>query len=59
MDFATSDWITIIGIVLASIFAILMLLRKAKKNKLEITQKSGHFSKGDQKQKINIHNSDD
>lgn len=59
MAVTTSDWIAIIGILLASFFAILMLRKKTKKNKTEIIQKSGALSKGNQKQNINIHSSDD
>jgi len=60
MNFDTSDWIAIVGIVLATILALIMIFKKTEK-KIEInaTQKSGWFSKGKQEQNINIKESDD
>ena len=61
MSLDTSNWITVIGIVLASIFALLGLLKiqNSKKYKIDATQKSGPFSKSKQKQTISINNTDD
>ena len=50
MNFETSEWIAIIGILIASVFAILQLVKKT--HNTNISQKSGPFSKG--KQNINI-----
>lgn len=50
MNFETSEWIAIIGIFLATVFAIIQLIRK--NHNTNISQKSGYFSRGDQN--INI-----
>ena len=60
MNFDTSDWIAIVGIVLATALALIMIFKKnEKKIETNITQKSGWFSKGKQEQNIDIKESDD
>ena len=56
----TSDWLTIIGILIAIIFGFLSYFKKgaSPKNKINISQNSAPFSKGKQKQNVNI-NTDD
>jgi len=58
INFTNSDWIAIIGVGVAIIFGILQFFNKTpkstKKNKFNISQKSGNFSKGDQKQSVRI-----
>ena len=56
MSLETSDWIAIIGIVLASVFAVLGLIKMSsgKKYKVEAEQRSGALSSGEQKQSINV-----
>jgi len=61
MNLTTGNWIAIIGIVLASLFALIRLLLKNKKNQhsnVEINQQQGSFSKGTQKIKIDSSQTD-
>lgn len=61
MSFSISDWIAIIGIIVASIIGIVTLLKKtdAKQYKISAKQNSGPFSKGKQKQNIKVTTADD
>lgn len=58
---STSDWIAVIGIIIATIFAIIgfIKIKNGNKNKINIIQKSGALSKGDQDQKVSITNTND
>ncbi|MBA3010040.1 MAG: hypothetical protein FP812_07365 [Desulfobacula sp.] len=54
MELSAGNWITIIGIIIATFIGVLQIIKthKTKKNKIHINQKIGPFSKGDQKVKI-------
>jgi|TARA_Y100001970_G_scaffold86789_1_gene109466 LPXTG-motif cell wall-anchored protein len=55
VDLETSDWIAIIGILLATILGIIALFKKgAKSTNLNVSQNSGHLSKSKQKQKVTV-----
>lgn len=61
MNFSTSDWLMIISIIVAVVFGLFTILKKekGKANKMSVEQKSGPFSKGNQKQNVNINIEDD
>lgn len=61
MSLSTSDWIAIIGIILATVIGLITWLKRddGKSNEIQVKQSSGAFSKAKQKQNININLSDD
>lgn len=61
MTLTTSDWIAIIGIILATIIGLMAWAKKesGKSNQINVEQKSGAFSKGNQRQNVNINTEDD
>jgi len=62
MSLTTANWIAIIGIAVPAILTIVgwAIFRKAKgSNKVRANQKSGAFSRGEQKININIGNKDE
>jgi len=53
--FDTSEWLTIIGIIVAIILGLIPLLKKSEKsNNINISQTSAPFSKGKQKQNVKV-----
>ena len=58
MDFSTAEWIAIVGIILASMFAFIQVIKKNKSNSTTVNQKSGAFSKGRQNVSITNDQSD-
>lgn len=61
MRLSTSDWIAIIGIILATAIGLITWLKRGdgKSNEIQVKQSSGALSKAKQKQNININISDD
>lgn len=55
-----SDWIGILGIIVAIVLGLMQMLKKdsKSKNKINISQKSGDSSKGDQKQSVKVNIND-
>lgn len=56
MTFSTSEWLAIIGILVAVIFGVLAILKKeaSSKNNIKINQKSAPLSKSKQRQNVRI-----
>ena len=61
IELSTSEWIAIIGIVLAFIIGVIQIGKKRDKkdSDININQKSGSLSKSDQTMSINIGKHDD
>lgn len=61
MTLTTSDWVAIIGIILATVIGLMAWAKKesGKSNQIHVEQKSGTLSKGNQKQNVNINTADD
>ena len=61
MSLSISDWIVIIGIILATVIGLTTLLKRSdgKNNEIKVKQSGGAFSKAKQKQNVNINISDD
>lgn len=60
-DLSTSEWLTIVGIVVAVFIGLFQLIKsnKSKTQKLNITQSSGTFSKGTQNINLKVDSNDD
>jgi hypothetical protein len=60
MDFSAAEWIAIVGIILASLFALIQIIKKNKNKNSStvVNQKSGAFSKGNQNVNISTNQSD-
>jgi len=62
MNLSTGNWITIIGIILASVFALITILLKRGKSQnsnININQNQGAFSKGSQNVNLNSSQTDE
>lgn len=61
MDLSTSDWIAVIGVILATVIGLITLLKKGdgKSNHIKVKQSADAFSKAKQNQNVNINISDD
>jgi hypothetical protein len=61
MELEISEWIAVIGIVLATIIGVLALLRsnRSKSTVVNVDQSSGHFSKTNQSTKIKVSDRDE
>lgn len=53
-DFTVSEWTGIISLIVAIVFGLLQLTKKSGNSEIKITQSSGDFSKGKQKQSVKV-----
>ena len=59
-NLTSSEWIAIIGIILAFLIGVIQIMRNSatKSGKLNVNQASGAFSKGDQKIDLKVEQND-